>query len=277
MRNLGYKTDCIFHRAVGSVTERSNYFCVRNPDNPTYRWGNLLIYPSAPAKGDCQSWITDFRKEFGEQAPHVTFGWLTDGIGELEPFKLLGFEFESLVVLQRYESYIDTQDLLNPHVQVREILSEQDWRKVVDLQYEVAKENTQNLDGYLEFLIRKYKQYRSLQHRGIGTWFGIFEGSQLVADMGLFWDKQENIARFQNIETKISHRRRGLCSTLMDHVMMHSNMRQGIRNWVVVASPGSGAEQLYLNKGFSRISFQQGVCLPKPLLMETYLELCFQD
>jgi hypothetical protein len=43
MQNLGYITDSIFHQLTGIVEEKNEYFVVRNPNNPTYYWGNLLI------------------------------------------------------------------------------------------------------------------------------------------------------------------------------------------------------------------------------------------
>jgi hypothetical protein len=44
MQNLGYITDSIFHQLTGIVEEKNEYFVVRNPNNPTYYWGNLLLF-----------------------------------------------------------------------------------------------------------------------------------------------------------------------------------------------------------------------------------------
>jgi hypothetical protein len=51
MHNLGYLTDCILHKIHGVVEEKKDYFLIRTPSNPTYFWGNLIVFKSAPVAG----------------------------------------------------------------------------------------------------------------------------------------------------------------------------------------------------------------------------------
>ena len=37
-------TAMIFHRFEGVVRDRGNYLCITTPGNPTFYWGNYLLF-----------------------------------------------------------------------------------------------------------------------------------------------------------------------------------------------------------------------------------------
>ncbi|MEX2130832.1 MAG: hypothetical protein WD772_05050, partial [Pseudohongiellaceae bacterium] len=78
IQNLGYRTDCIFHKYNGEITERENYFLIRTPANPTFHWGNLLLFKTAPSPGDYRDWMQAHAAEFGPEPEFTTFGWDTE-------------------------------------------------------------------------------------------------------------------------------------------------------------------------------------------------------
>ena len=48
---LGFRSELIFHRADGEVIDcRAEHGCrvIRTPSNPTYYWGNYLLFERAP-------------------------------------------------------------------------------------------------------------------------------------------------------------------------------------------------------------------------------------
>lgn len=268
MKNLGYKTDCLFHTQLGEVVQRQRYWVIRNSDNPTFRWGNLLVYPEAPKSMIAKQWLIDFRKEFGENSSHVTLGWESDALGELELFKKWGFEYEPLSVMTLSDppsEYLgEEMSISDFNVHLREIKSDEDWRQLMDLHFETYMENTTDSStAFRVFMVQKYANYRKLAEAGRGFWMGAFEGGKLVGSMGLFWDLNLKVGRFQNVETAAAFRRRGICSALLRYVIRISSLLCGLRTWVIVAEVGSGAERLYLSQGFRRVGMQQGVCLPK--------------
>ena len=44
VRSLGYRTDLMISAINGEVTDRGDYLVIRTPSNPTYYWGNFLLY-----------------------------------------------------------------------------------------------------------------------------------------------------------------------------------------------------------------------------------------
>lgn len=85
--------------------------------------------------------------------------------------------------------------------------------------------------------------------------FGAFYGDELVAQMGIFHDAQ--IARYQSVETRVTHRRRGVCSALLRHAAQWALRRA--QQTVVVAEADSDAGRLYRRMGFSPTETLYGV------------------
>ena len=62
-RSLGWQTDLIFARFDGVVVPRADHLVVRTPDNPTFWWGNFLLYDQVPRAGDAAVWGERFGAE----------------------------------------------------------------------------------------------------------------------------------------------------------------------------------------------------------------------
>ena len=274
MKNLGYLTDCIFLRQSGEVYWNDRFWVIRNQHNPTFWWGNFLLYPKAPSEADVKRWLLDFKEVFGSEKGHVAFGWDSESIGATEAFKELGFEYEPMSVLARNDCppCSDEIGIETDEINFREISSDSDWNAVTALQYEVGIESGHDPASYCEYNDRKFEQYRELSGRGVGSWFGAFDGEKLVADMGLYWDMDAQIARFQSVETAVQYRRRGFCSQLIRFVMNESQRQVELKTWVIVASKGSIAESLYQKQGFSLKTLQLGVCFPRKFDFEPISE-----
>lgn len=73
--SLGYRTDLIFHRFEGEVTDRGHYLVIHTPSNPSYRWGNLLIFDAPPEAGILGSG-TGFLSERSERHPASRISFL---------------------------------------------------------------------------------------------------------------------------------------------------------------------------------------------------------
>lgn len=83
----------------------------------------------------------------------------------------------------------------------------------------------------------------------MGAWFGAFEGDQLVAHMGMFHD--DTVARYQAVETRATHRGRGICAALLSHVSAWAASRAPDAVQVIVAEADSDAGRLYRRQGFA--------------------------
>ena len=64
IQSLGYRTDLFFPRFDGEVTDRGDYIVIRTPSNPTYHWGNFLLFNQPPvARGQRSSTVSQSDKQ----------------------------------------------------------------------------------------------------------------------------------------------------------------------------------------------------------------------
>lgn len=103
IRSLGYRTDLIFPRFEGNIADHDDYLVITTPSNPTFWWGNFILFRNPPKEGDVERWIQVFTDEIGpyDQVGHMVFGIdsVNGDVGTVQPFLDAGFKAESNVVL----------------------------------------------------------------------------------------------------------------------------------------------------------------------------------
>ena len=260
-RTLGVRSDLIFHRAQGVVTDRGEYLLVRTPDNPTYHWGNFLLFAEAPRAGDLERWAVLSRQEIGEphEVGHLVFGWDSTEKGEVEPFVAAGFELEHSLVMST--DAVAPPANPNREAELRALASDEDFARAVELQVLIGLEDGFEPDGHRIFRERKIAGYRRMTEAGLGHWFGAFLDGELVADLGLFWEG--GLARYQNVSTHPEYRRRGLAGTLLHfaagYSLDHGLRQAGLERFVIVADEDYFAKDLYRSLGFETLEEAWGV------------------
>ena len=60
IHSLGRRTDLIFAKFSGSVTDKGSYALIQTPSNPDYHWGNYIVFDHAPQKGELKKWTDLF-------------------------------------------------------------------------------------------------------------------------------------------------------------------------------------------------------------------------
>ncbi len=260
IENLGYRTECMIHQLSGQIEEKKDYYVIRTPSNPTYHWGNLLLYKTAPASGDFNSWLTAFDLEFGPDFNHVTFGWDSSELGDIEAFKENRFSIANHRVLELGK--LNVPRPTSAEIDIRTIESDSDWKAVVELQLLVFGEGDN--PAYLEFLERKFQSFRELSEGGNGDWWGAFNGAKLVGDLGLYFNADRSLARFQDVETHPDFRRRAICSNLLYKAIDHLLEKGGNPNIVICAETGNPSYEVYRSLGFENSGSLFGASLPCP-------------
>lgn len=273
---LGFRSELIFHRADGEVLDRrAEHGClvIRTATNPTFFWGNYLLFDRAPRAGDLQRWERLFERLIAGAQPesvHRAFGWIEDAPGELEPFLTAGYQRNDTVVMQTTrvpEVPAPTIDAaLRPFALDGEG-AEREWMALVELH--IATRSAEfDAEAYRPFAQRSVERWRSLARTGQGGWFGAFvpgaDGTpQLAAALGLYAEREpedgERIARFQAVMTDARYRRRGLCRALIATAMRHVLAAQTADRFIIVAAAGEMPEQLYASVGFATAGMQRGV------------------
>ena len=249
VQSLGYRTDLIFSRFEGEVTDRGDYLVVQTPSNPTYYWGNYLLFAQPPQAGDYARWRELFIKEIGPNPPvkHMVFG--IDGtqgeMGVAAPFLDAGFEADPSVILTARS--VHQPPKLNDDVSVRALESEADWTQNLVVQIACFQDDHEPA-SYRVYAERSQNNYRAMIAAGLGQWFGAFEGDVLAASLGLF--VQDGVGRFQAVVTHPDHRRRGICGRLVYDVARLGLTQMGADVLVMAADPEYHAARIYESIGF---------------------------
>lgn len=251
--SLGYRTDLMVRRLAGSlVIDRGDYLVVRTPGNPGFSWGNFLLFPVQPAAGELAGWIETFASEF-PTAGHVALG-IDSSDGRLDAAAELG----GLGLTPDISNVLTTTELLEPahanrDATYRALRSDDDWEQAVALRMTVYDHPA--TPAHAEFVGRQLAEARTMAASGQAQFSGAFLAGRLVAQLGVVTDGS-GIARYQNVETSIEHRGRGLAGTLVYQVGCAALERPDVRELVIVADPAEGAIRLYRRLGFDDTAYQ---------------------
>jgi ribosomal protein S18 acetylase RimI-like enzyme len=239
----------IFWRAEGQVCDRGDHWLVRTPSNPTYYGGNLLFFDRPPGEADYERWVSLFRSAFRDQPEvrHVYFMWDVPGNdpGAVEPFLGGGFELRSDVTLLAGE--VHPPPKMNDEIEVRPISTEAEWEALLAAKVRLRGPRFK-LDSYTRFKKRWLAGRRRLVDAGQGQWHGAFIRGRMVADLGLFRDG--DVARFQDVATDPSFRRRGICGRLVYEVARESLASGQVKTLVMAADENYHAARIYESVGF---------------------------
>src|SRR5579862_5747186 len=77
INSLVWATDIDVLAPDHALERGKDYWVVHSPGNPTFWWGNFLIFDEAPGVGDGERWERVFVEEFAERpdVTHRTFAW----------------------------------------------------------------------------------------------------------------------------------------------------------------------------------------------------------
>lgn len=257
-RSLAWRTDLIFPAFDGEIVDRGDYLAIRTPSNPTFYWGNFLLFGRPPAAGDEERWPRLFADEIGlpPRVRHQTFGWDSPegDPGAAEAFVARGFRIIQSSVLTA--SAVRPPPHAASELIVRRLERDDEWIQATENQIRCRDEGHSEA-GYRVFKEAEMRRYRSMAEAGLGAWFGGFIGGILVADLGIYRD--DAVGRFQTVETHPGYRRRGLAGTLVHQAARHALGEMGIDVLVLVADADSQAERIYRSVGFLPAERQVGL------------------
>ena len=99
IKSLVWATDIDVLERDRVLERRDGYWAVHSPTNPTFWWGNFLLFDEPPGAGDGERWESLFAAEYSarSEVTHRTFAWdRTDGeAGDAErEFVERGYELE---------------------------------------------------------------------------------------------------------------------------------------------------------------------------------------
>lgn len=246
LRSIALRSDFLSMTGVSTLTPHAQGIVMRTPTEPSYWCGNVVIKQDHVIEAAAD--IAFFKAQFPECA-HVKVLWdvpcpqVADLVGKFPE----GYEVDSYDVLT-LDGSVGAASLPDGIV-LRVLQGDADWAASVALAREIAVEEGHNIAIHTPYVRRRYEVRRAQVADGLGAWFGAFDGDLLVAHMGMFHD--DAIARYQAVETRASHRRRGICTALLAHVSAWTEARAPSAVQVIVAEADSDAGRLYRRQGFA--------------------------
>lgn len=150
INSLVLATDIDVLAADHRLERGADHWVVRSPSNPTYWWGNFLLFDDAPRTGDGRRWCSRFAEAFARdpRVTHTTLAWdrPDDEVGEAQAeLVAAGFELEVTVGLTAAPAEIRSHPRASRDVEVvaldpSEGGDETLWRQVIELQLAGAPE-----------------------------------------------------------------------------------------------------------------------------------------
>lgn len=257
----GILSDCIFHRFAGKITDRGTYTTVYTVSNPSYYYGNFLIFAAPPKSGEFTKWMSLFHQEFADDdaVGHHTFQWQSGkaDAAAIKEFTDQGFTYDNVSVLTATGTHIDREP---PNgMTYRKLETDTDWLAAKESQIAAGFPSIPTAD-YRIYKEAQFANYRDMADAGLGGWFGAFKGDELVANMGLFFD--QTIGRFQSVETLKAHRRQGICSALVQYVSQWGFAHRPGVTLMIHADHDDIPSRLYQSLGYREVEVLESVFRP---------------
>lgn len=254
-----------------TVQRRDGCLVVRSPTNPTHWWGNLLVFDEPPAEGDGERWEALFAEEFAdERITHRTFAWdrTDDERGAVDAeFLARDYDLELSVGMIAAPEEIHPHPRANADVQVTALdprvggPDEGRWEQVVDLQVDARDmERLPTEEPHRVFSRARQAELREMFRAGLGAWYVALDGDVVAGSMGIVVTGGR--ARYQAVDTAVTHRRRGICSRLLVDAARHAVASYAATDLVIVADPEYHAAGIYESVGFRHVERVCGVCRP---------------
>jgi ribosomal protein S18 acetylase RimI-like enzyme len=259
IKSLVWATDIDVLERGRVLERREGYWAVHSPTNPTFWWGNFLLFDEVPTRGDGERWEVLFEAEYAARSDvtHRTFAWdRTDGAaGDADrEFIERGYALEWTAGLIATPERLVPHPRANTDVTVRALDpragAEADlWDQVLLRQLSQAPEGADR-DHHLTFLRRRQAELRSLFEEGGGAWCTAVLGERIVASLGIVVTGRR--ARYQDVHTDESHRGRGIATRLVADAAAHAASHHAIDHFVIAADPAYHAIGIYESVGFKR-------------------------
>lgn len=250
INSLSLKTNMIFARSEGEIISRESYIVIKTMNNPTFHWGNYLIFKKAPVDGDIANWINIFQKEFSHYKTfeHYVFAW--DELAEPASVEYLSYNFNLEKSVSLQTTKVNPPKHYNNQVVVRLLSGPDEWHEAQELQI-MTRDPKFTYEEYKIFKTNQDKSYEKLIAEKRGGRFGAFLNGKQVADLGIYFEG--DVARYQSVVTHPDFRGLGVCGTLVYESGKYALENWGVKTLCMEADPDYHAARIYESVGFSPI------------------------
>ena len=254
VKSLGYQMDLSFPGFNGEIIDRGEYLVVLTSSNPSYYWGNYLLFADPPSPGDFDRWTDLFYKEIGHQPAitHKAFGWDSPSgeWGNVEPFQQAGYELFKFSVMTTSNIFFPAH--FNHEITAKPIVNDAEWEMAAQC---VA--HSENVPLVNERIKQQMACWRVLTQRAEGTWYGAFFRDEFAGGLGIYTVGETGV--IDEVATLPNFRRQGVCRSLVYQASLHAFEHFELKELLLVADSGSAAQRIYEQLGFRTVEQQVGI------------------
>jgi len=230
----GLTTDLALMEMRGStISDHGDHLVVRTAANPTFWWGNFLLVDGSMRGDETDRWSARFEEELPE-AEHRAIAFSRPD-GDADAWSALGWDVEVDVDLAT-TSVPSGGDVPNG-IRLAPLTTDDDWEQSALVGGSDTPEHRR--DSRLVFERRRAAAQRGLVESGRARWFGAFDDGLLVANLGIV--RLGGLARYQDVVTLESHRRRGIAGALVRAAGEWALEDPAVGSLVIVADDGGPA------------------------------------
>lgn len=234
------QSDFIFHNFSGNVSNNNGYYKVETESNPDFIWGNY--YAVTDKKILLEKYKT-FQDESFDKNDFVALSYSDKNkcLDLIKYFSLKGFETE--ISIGMISNRLNKVEYKDEKIELGIVKNDIDWDEILHNQIVIS-----DLSGQDSIYLKKrFLAYRKMASLGYGNWFFAKLNGRIVGDLGVYID--ENIARFQQVETIKEARNMGVCKSLINYARNHY-LNNNIEKFIIVAEENSIAFEIYKKLGF---------------------------
>ncbi|MCM0618833.1 GNAT family N-acetyltransferase [Nocardioides bruguierae] len=243
-----WRTDLAMLRLAGSEVEmHPTHVVVRTPEMPTYHWGNFLLLRRVPLRRDLPGVLDLFARSLPGR-DHLALGFddPESGSSVLSALAQARFAVTADLVLTAQRL---TPVAPGPHVpRVTRVVSDEDWTQKVAL--DLACDGGDGSEAHETFASRRAGVQRRLSEAGDAAWFGAWEGSRMLASVGVIGTGGAT-ARIRRAAVHPEARGRGLAAGLVLAAADHAHDAHGAEQLVTVCDPHDPITRLYKKLGLA--------------------------
>ena len=269
-RSLVWATDVDTLAPDRVVERRDGYLLIRSPSNPTFYWGNLLLFDEPPRPGDGREVGAAVRARVRRRAPSASTT-PSPGTRPEEPPAPRRTSSSRAATSSTRASASSPKRTRCGRTSARTATSSSgrsiplpvrtssSWDAVLELQV-AGRPEGHDEESFRAFARPRLDSRRALFRLGRGAWYVAIDpaSGEVAASCGIVVTAGRG--RFQVVDTALAHRRRGICSRLVVEAARHSAETHGAERFVIVADLGYHALGLYESLGFERREHVVGVC-----------------
>jgi ribosomal protein S18 acetylase RimI-like enzyme len=268
IRSLVLATDVDVLEPDHLLERREGYWGVHSPSNPTFWWGNFLLFDEPPAAGDGDRWEALFDAEYAArpEVTHRSCAWdRVDGAAGAAEQELVarGYELEWTAGLLATPAQIAPHPRANAQVSVRALdpaegADEDLWREVIGVQLAQAPPGLSE-SYHLTFLRRRQRTLRETFRAGRGSWYVALHDGHVAGSLGVVVTGER--ARYQTVDTAEAYRRQGIATRLVVDAAHDTAANHRISHFVIATDPDYHAIGIYESVGFERRELVVGALL----------------